>query len=612
MSFQYPLGLLGLIGIPIIILIYIIKNKHTEQIVTSNYLWHLSEKFLNKKRPVSLVSGIISLILQILAITTISLVIAHPIIYIPNGAKDYCFILDASGSMNMVCNDVSRMDLGKEEIKNIINESSDGSKYTLIYAGENSRVVYEKFGNKEKACELLDDLKPCGMTVSYDKILKHVQGYFNENRSMITYLITDKDYESSNIEIINVSDNLENYGISNFEYVAEKSTLKVNANVMSYESDATIELDLYVDDVLVDSKSVSSTKLVEAQYTYESDILDFSSLKLVIKNNDGLLLDNSSTIYNVEKEHNYSTLIVSYRPFYLESMLKTVGNTSITVISPDNYSYDTTGYSLYIFDAVTPTVLPSDGTIWLFRPTESIDGSGFSVQDLVEDENGIALTYPKNSTSMFKTLTYGLEKEPIYVSKYMKYGLYKNFTTLLTHEGNPIIFTGTTNQGIREVVFAFDLHDSNLPLLMDYLILSKNLVDYSFPIILDESSYICGEEVKMNVLSNCDSIKVTSPNGDTTYLDVSKEITSFKTTLVGTYTISMNFNDEIKEFYIYSNLPVEESTTINEIESINLDGELENEYNDGIYDKLIVLFIILAIVYVADWVVYCREQYQLR
>ena len=74
----------------------------------------------------------------------------------------------------------------------------------------------------------------------------------------------------------------------------------------------------------------------------------------------------------------------------------------------------------------------------------------------------------------------------------------------------------------------------------------------------------------------------------------------------------MNFNDEIKEFYVYSNLPVEESTTINEIESINLDGELENEYNDGIYDKLIVLFIILAIVYVADWVVYCREQYQLR
>ena len=172
MSFQYPLGLLGLIGIPIVILIYIIKNKHTEQIVTSNYLWHLSEKFLTKKKPVSLISGIISLILQIISITIISLLIAHPIIYIPNGAKDYCFILDASGSMNMLTNGESRLEKAKLEIKNIINSSSEGSKYTLIYAGDSARIVYEKFGNKEKACELLDDLETCGMAINYDNILK--------------------------------------------------------------------------------------------------------------------------------------------------------------------------------------------------------------------------------------------------------------------------------------------------------------------------------------------------------------------------------------------------------------------------------------------------------
>ena len=98
-------------------------------------------------------------------------------------------------------------------------------------------------------------------------------------------------------------------------------------------------------------------------------------------------------------------------------MLKTVGNTSVTVISPENYNSDMSGYSLYIFDAVTPKTLPTDGTVWLFKPTESIEKSGFSVQDIVEDENGIELTYPKNSTSMFKLLTYGLEKEQVFVSK---------------------------------------------------------------------------------------------------------------------------------------------------------------------------------------------------
>ena len=612
MSFHNPLGLLGLIGIPIVILIYIIKNKHTEQIVTSNYLWHLSEKFLNKKKNVSLVSGIISLLLQIVAITMISLVIAHPIIYIPNGAKEYCFILDGSGSMNMVIEEKSRIDIGKDEIKNIINSSADGSKYTLIYASDTARVVYEKFDNKEKACELLEDLKPSGVSVTYDSILKHVQKYFNENKSMITYLVTDKDYQSNNIEIINVSNDVDNYAISNFNYIIEESLLKINANVMSYESDTTLNVNLYIDGVLIDSKEVEVSKLTEGNYYFETDNTDFLNISLEISNVDGLMLDNVSTIYNVEKEHNYSTLVISYRPFYIESMLKTVGNTSVTVISPENYNSDMSGYSLYIFDAVTPKTLPTDGTVWLFKPTESIEKSGFSVQDIVEDENGIELTYPKNSTSMFKLLTYGLEKEQIYVSKYVKYGLYKNFTTLLTHEGNPVIFTGTSDNGVREVVFGFDLHDSNFPLLMDYLVLSKNLIDYSFPIILDNSVYTCGDKVEINVLSNCDSIKVTSPNGDVSYLDVSSEITSFNTTLVGTYVLTMNFNGDIKEFSIYSNLPSEESTTVHEVVDINLSGELENEYSDGIYDKLLFLFIILAIVYVADWVVYCREQYQLR
>ena len=74
----------------------------------------------------------------------------------------------------------------------------------------------------------------------------------------------------------------------------------------------------------------------------------------------------------------------------------------------------------------------------------------------------------------------------------------------------------------------------------------------------------------------------------------------------------MNFNGDVKVFNIYSSLPNDESITQPEITEINLVGELENEYSDGIYDKLIIFFIILAIVYVADWVVYCREQYQLR
>ena len=45
MTFLYPLGLLGLIGVPLLILIYILRSKYNEQTVPSTYLWTLSEKF---------------------------------------------------------------------------------------------------------------------------------------------------------------------------------------------------------------------------------------------------------------------------------------------------------------------------------------------------------------------------------------------------------------------------------------------------------------------------------------------------------------------------------------------------------------------------------------
>ena len=68
MSFLNPIGLLGLIGIPILILIYILKSKYQEYSVSSTFLWELSEKFLTKKSPLSKFSGLLNLILQILTV----------------------------------------------------------------------------------------------------------------------------------------------------------------------------------------------------------------------------------------------------------------------------------------------------------------------------------------------------------------------------------------------------------------------------------------------------------------------------------------------------------------------------------------------------------------
>ena len=612
MRFLYPLGLLGLLGIPVLIIIYIIKNKHTEQIVPSTYLWNLSEKFLKKKKPISLISGIISLILQIFVVLIISIVIAQPVITIPNSAKDYCFILDASGSMNFVSGEETRMETAKDEIEEIIYDSKDGSTFTLIYVGDTSKVVYENFSDKDRAVEMLNNLDASGVSVGLEGILKHVQNYFNENKSLETYLVTDKAYKSSNINVINVSNNEKNYAVYGTTTEVEGNNLKVSASIISYESSETLGVEIYVNGTLKSTKEVVCEKGVVNEFTTYVDENVYSSLEIKITNDDDLDLDNNEILYNVEKNHDYSTLIISDRPFFLSSIIESVCNTDILVVSREDYTSEMRGYSLYVFDSFTPNVLPNDGTIWLFGASESIPQSGFTVQDVIESEEGVEATYPKNSTSTFKSLTKGVLKEQIFINKYYKYGVYKNFTVLLTHEGNPLIFTGLTDMGTREVVFAFDLHNSNMPMLMDYITLSKNLLGYSFPTILEDASYVCGEDVTINVVSNCDSIRVKSPNGNVQYLDVSKDSTSFKTTEVGIYDITIMIGDKETNFKVFSSLPLEEQWTNNIVENIDLVGTKENDYRDGIYDELIVLFIILAVIHMADWMVYCYEQYQLR
>lgn len=612
MRFIYPLGLLGLLGIPVLIIIYIIKNKYTEQIVPSTYLWNLSEKFLKKKKPISLISGIISLILQILAVIIVSVLIAKPVITLPNTAKDYCFIIDGTGSMNFETNDTTRMEIGKIKIEELIESSKNGSSYTLIYVGATSRVVYENLSNKDKAIEMLSKLQPSGVTVGLTGIINHVQNYYNENKSLETYFVTDKDYTSSNINIINVSNNEQNYAIYDTFTFVEGTNMKVSSSIISYADDAILNVDVYVNSELLTTKEVECKKGIVQEFSTYVNVTDYETLEVKISNDDALDLDNNEVLYNIEKTHSYSTLIVSDRPFYLTSVIENVGNTDILVVSRDEYTSSMSGFSLYVFDSYTPNVLPTDGTVWLFGVSSSIDQSGFSVQDVIEDETGIAATYPKNSTSIYRTLTSGLLKNQIYVTKYYKYGLYKNFTVLLTHEGNPLIFTGLTDSGNREVVFAFDLHDSNVPLLLDYLTLSKNLLNYSFPVILEESSYICGDTVELNVLSNCDSIRIETPSNDVSYLDISSEVTSYQTSEVGTHTIKVMIGDQERVFNIFVGLPLDEQYSGEEVTTLELQGVKENNYRDGIYDELIVLFVILAVIYMADWMVYCYEQYQLR
>lgn len=626
MSFLYPLGLLGLIGVPVLIIIYIIKNKYTEQTVASTYLWTLSERFLKRKNPINKIAGIISLILQILAVVFLSFGVAHPVFTLPGMANRYTIILDCSGSMRTEQSGSTRFDIAKDRITDLVTSTAEGSAYILICAGD-ATTVYDETTDKDRVLSVLNDASAGYASASLDTALTSAQSIFDENSSTITYLYTDKSYQSNNnVEVVNLSAGESNYALGNIQHSVEGG-LEISGTVISYEDDATLNVRLTVyrgDDRDIETEELICARLEEEEFSFSFDYYTFDSFTVEIVQTDSQPLDNAVTVYNTVSENSYSTLVVSDDPIFIVSMLESTGYATADILSTEEYSvrYATDsaspsypeGYGLYIYESFNPQVLPRDGTVWLFGLDTNLSDASFSVQNEVTLESYDSLTFARQTNTTLTSILEGVDTTGYRynVKKYIKCSPYRNYTTIATCQSNPVIFATQTAYGNREVVFATTFGDSDMALNFNFLILFRNLLTYSFPSAVENTLYACGENAVVNIVGNPESIAVESPSGDVTYLSVSGVQSQFLLTEVGTYTLTVGNADSRREYRIFSMLPESESViTVTEY-AFSLAGEQSHDGYDGVYDDLIILFVLLALVLIADWGVYCYEQYQLR
>lgn len=641
MSFAFPLGLLGLVGIPVLILIYIIKSKYTEQTIPSTYLWELSERFLKRKKPVSRLTGIISLILQILIVVAISLTIAHPTFIVPNSAKEYCFLLDGSGSMNTELSGSTRFDRAKAEIKSIIGSSQSGSNYALVYIGDTTYTVFDGINNKKNAYMLLDDLD-CGWSGS--SCLEGItvaQSYFDKNPSTLIYLVTDKDLEGENVNVINVSAHEENYSVVDYKctkkYNDESNSTyySITGSVFSYESDAELTLGLYVEDEqnggekrLADTQTISVKKLEKTEFEFVQNTITYRSFEVRIQNEDAFMKDNSVVFYETATGDTMPTLLVGADPFYLEAALMSIGNVELEFMYPEEYedyyelykNGEGKAYGLYVFDCsngYAPAELPKGGAVWLFNAQASIPKASFSFQRIVnEDEKKdyYEAEFASGSDQVISALTKDLINMPVVVRKYARYAVSNStFTTVLSCEenNNPLILAGVNENNDKEVLFTFDLRDSNLALRLDYLILLRNLYRYSLPSVLDETMYTTGDTLSVNVLNGCTALVLTAPSGKITPLVTGSRVAETVLTESGSYLITAIINDIECVYSLYAGVPVSESEP-DGLTTVSVSGTARSDFADGYYDKILVYLILLCVFFMADWGVYCYEQYQLR
>ena len=629
MSFRFPFGLLLLLAIPVLIIIYIIKNKYKEKVVSSSYIWDLSTKFLKKKNPLNSIANLLNLIIQCVCIAFLSFSLAEPVFNFQNGAENEVYILDASASMSMVNEDgETRFEEAKKQIKNAVNDSPNGSTFTLIVSDSNSRTLCKNIQDKAIFNSLLDRVEIDYGDSELASAISLAQSLASAGEGSRFTLFTDKNIKvDEGIEAFNVADTNKNYSINDLRIndikEEESNYILLEADVISYSEDATLEVEFAFDEtslgkveqeVKQNEVTTFSLKLPNVEGQYDN----YSSLKATILNEDYLKDDSEFILYNTSDFDTTSILIVSYSPFYFESVFNALNKNQVkvsyTTISPFLYDLTggTVGYDVVIFDGYSPEKLPTDSAVWLFNCGESIPNSGFYFQkEFTVEDPGINASYANNNDDiLYQELTKDLVKRDITIKTYLRYTLNSQFTTILSYDNLPFIFAGRNEYNQKQIVFNFDLHNSNLPLLADFIIMMRNFITYSNPSILNEFNYKVHDEVTFTFPDTALSCKILTPSGKTDYLNA-YDLQSYSLREVGTYSIDVELaTGKSRNINIFSSFPDEERVPVVEDEnsySVVLSENMPKA--DRIFEGLIVVLIVSLVFLLTDWILYSHEQF---
>jgi hypothetical protein len=142
MSFLAPAAFALTLLLPIIVVLYLLRLRRTEQVVSSTYLWRRMVRDLEANAPWQRLRRSLLLILQLLTLIALILALARPFTWAEGtGGQAAILILDTSASMAAVDVSPNRLEAAKTQALRYVDGLPDGARVTVIAAGDGAQVL---------------------------------------------------------------------------------------------------------------------------------------------------------------------------------------------------------------------------------------------------------------------------------------------------------------------------------------------------------------------------------------------------------------------------------------------------------------------------------------
>lgn len=522
MSFVAPLALLGLLFVPAVVAMYLLKLRRDETVVSSTLLWERLVADVEANAPWQRIRRSLLLLLQLLLVLLLAGLAARPFLERPAGlAQDLVLVIDTSASMGATDSAPNRLAAATAAALEALRDLPAGGKVSVIAAGRTARVVVNETTDLGRVRAALKGLTVSPSTGDLGDALVLADALASRSTDAEILVATDAALAvppTSRLEhmvkVLQVGRDRRNQAIVALAVRQGASGVARSVFVSVANLDlkaAQRRLQVFGDGVLLEARDLVLDPQTRAEATIDDIPVGVRVVEVRLDREgaaaDALALDDRAWAV-VPPERLRRILLVSDGDPYLETALTFLPNTELYGIKAAAYGPDTHPelFDLIIFEGALPAELPTVPILVIAPKTSSPLGE---VVGSMKDP-GIGSLDPAEPILRYVDLS------TTHVGSAIKLALPAWARTVIPGPaGAPLLYAGSLG-GRPAAVLAFEPRQSDLPLQVAFPILISNLAGElmggsSAPAQAVEP----GSPVSLPVPAGATGLTVTKPDGTT-------------------------------------------------------------------------------------------------
>ncbi len=449
-----------------ILLLYMLKLRRREVIVSSVHLWEQIMLDREANAPWQRLRRNLLLILQLIILGLVTLALSRPAVPTPSIATgSLVILLDASASMQAQDISPDRFSAAQEAVRNLIRDLEPDAQMTLILVDDHPKVIAAGDTDPTILLSALDASAPSNTVADWPTAAALAAGASQVlSEQSTTIFVTDGGvgeqtlpYISGEVRFIPIGNSSENIAISNLALVSQPNGAQLFAKISNYGTEDTpVLLSIYRDTELIHARQLIILGGSDETLILENLPLDPAGYEVRLGETasqggspDFLELDDQS-FFPLRSERPKRGILVTDGNFFLEQLLSAFPNiTFLQAVGGKDNSFDflENDFDLYIFDGTVPPTIPDGNLLFINPPPNDL----FSVEERL-----IPVTEPVRIAA--SPLANHLEWNNIHIRATCDIEL-PSWGDLLVSTGDfPLVFTGEIDRR-RIAVISFDLFE---------------------------------------------------------------------------------------------------------------------------------------------------------